>query len=173
MASIYYLSHDVRAQAAKAARPRARRRAKVVGDADQGATCWAGAITGPFDELPAWHEADAEHRVIAWDEVSAAEGTGIVHIAPGCGREDFALSKSIRLPVLAPVDESGVYRRRLRLADGRCHVVPRWRAPIFDNLTREGLFLPDRVLPARLPALLALRDRTDLPAGGRVVHLDG
>ena len=38
------------------------------------------------------------HRVIAWDEVSAAEGTGIVHIAPGCGKEDFALSKANDLP---------------------------------------------------------------------------
>ena len=66
--------------------------------------------TGPFDELPAWQRAGAEHRVIAWDEVSADEGTGIVHIAPGCGREDFALSKEHRgLPVLAPLDESGVY----------------------------------------------------------------
>ena len=33
------------------------------------------------------------HRVIAWDAVSEAEGTGIVHIAPGCGKEDFALGK--------------------------------------------------------------------------------
>ncbi len=72
--------------------------------------------TGPFDELPA---AEAvEHSVIAWDEVSATEGTGIVHIAPGCGREDFALSKDHQLPALAPVDESGVYLGWLRLAHG-------------------------------------------------------
>src|SRR5579884_3300986 len=55
---------------------------------------------GPFDELPA--EQGIVHRVIAWDEVSAAEGTGIVHIAPGCGKEDFALSKTNDLPVVAP-----------------------------------------------------------------------
>ncbi len=35
------------------------------------------------------------------------EGTGIVHIAPGCGSEDFDLGKAVGLPVLAPVDESG------------------------------------------------------------------
>jgi isoleucyl-tRNA synthetase len=29
--------------------------------------------------------------VIAWDDVSLDEGTGIVHIAPGCGGEDFEL----------------------------------------------------------------------------------
>jgi isoleucyl-tRNA synthetase len=60
---------------------------------------------GPFDNLPA---AEAvEHRVIPWDEVSLEEGTGIVHIAPGCGAEDFELSRVHDLPVLMPVDESG------------------------------------------------------------------
>jgi isoleucyl-tRNA synthetase len=62
---------------------------------------------GPFDELPA--EQGVPHMVIPWKEVSATEGTGIVHIAPGCGREDFALSKEFNLPVLAPVDQFGVY----------------------------------------------------------------
>ena len=62
---------------------------------------------GPFDELPA--EQGAVHTVIPWKEVSATEGTGIVHIAPGCGREDFALSKEFNLPVIAPVDQFGVY----------------------------------------------------------------
>ena len=45
---------------------------------------------GPFDELPAAE--GVEHRVIAWSEVSATEGTGIVHIAPGCGKEASARS---------------------------------------------------------------------------------
>ncbi|HEV2108696.1 MAG TPA: isoleucine--tRNA ligase [Thermomicrobiales bacterium] len=63
--------------------------------------------TGPFDELPAGE--GVSHRVIAWDDVNAAEGTGIVHIAPGCGKEDFALSKEHDLPVIAPIDEFGVY----------------------------------------------------------------
>ncbi|MBA2519678.1 MAG: class I tRNA ligase family protein, partial [Chloroflexia bacterium] len=62
---------------------------------------------GPFDELPA--ERAVEHRVIAWTDVDAAEGTGIVHIAPGCGKEDFALSKEFGLPVIAPINEFGVY----------------------------------------------------------------
>lgn len=62
---------------------------------------------GPADDLPS--QQDVEHRVIAWDEVSAEEGTGIVHIAPGCGAEDFALSSKHGLPVIAPVDEFGVF----------------------------------------------------------------
>jgi isoleucyl-tRNA synthetase len=60
---------------------------------------------GPFDDLPA--VAGVEHRVIPWEEVSLEEGTGIVHIAPGCGPEDFELSRVHDLPVLTPVDEAG------------------------------------------------------------------
>ena len=60
---------------------------------------------GPFDTLAPGVE--VEHRVIPWDDVDLATGTGIVHIAPGCGAEDFELSRVHGLAVLAPVDESG------------------------------------------------------------------
>src|SRR5436190_2603516 len=60
---------------------------------------------GPFDHLPA--AVGIEHRVAAWDEVSLDEGTGIVHIAPGAGQEDFDLGRREGLPVLTPVDEAG------------------------------------------------------------------
>jgi isoleucyl-tRNA synthetase len=60
---------------------------------------------GPFDHLAAAH--GVEHRVVAWDEVSLDEGTGIVHIAPGAGQEDFELGRREGLPVLTPVDEAG------------------------------------------------------------------
>ena len=60
---------------------------------------------GPFDHLPA--VAGTEHCVIPWDDVTLDQGTGIVHIAPGCGGEDFELSKVHDLRVLMPVDESG------------------------------------------------------------------
>jgi isoleucyl-tRNA synthetase len=63
--------------------------------------------SGPFDELPA--EQGVVHTVVPWKDVSASEGTGIVHIAPGCGREDFGLSKEFNLAVIAPVDEFGNY----------------------------------------------------------------
>jgi isoleucyl-tRNA synthetase len=62
---------------------------------------------GPFDELPV--QQGIVHRVIAWDEVSDAEGTGIVHIAPGAGAEDFALSREHGLDVIAPLEEDGTY----------------------------------------------------------------
>jgi isoleucyl-tRNA synthetase len=60
---------------------------------------------GPFDHLPAVN--GVEHRVISWDEVSMDDGTGIVHIAPGCGGEDFELAGAHDLIILQPVDEAG------------------------------------------------------------------
>jgi isoleucyl-tRNA synthetase len=72
---------------------------------------------GPFDELPAAE--GVEHRVIAWDEVSDEEGTGIVHIAPGCGQEDFALSKANNLAVIDPIDEFGVFKPGFGWQSGR------------------------------------------------------
>ncbi len=47
---------------------------------------------GPFDTLAPG--AGVEHRVVPWDEVSLEDGTGIVHIATGCGGEDFELGRS-------------------------------------------------------------------------------
>ncbi|HZS23814.1 MAG TPA: class I tRNA ligase family protein, partial [Gaiellaceae bacterium] len=60
------------------------------------------AYEGPFDDIK-----PTPHRVIPWDDVSLDEGTGIVHIAPGCGSEDFELAQVHDLPVVMPVDESG------------------------------------------------------------------
>ena len=60
---------------------------------------------GPFDDLGPGGE--IEHSVVPWDEVSLEEGTGIVHIATGCGGEDFELGRALGLPVLTPVDEAG------------------------------------------------------------------
>ncbi|HET8752397.1 MAG TPA: isoleucine--tRNA ligase [Gaiellaceae bacterium] len=71
----------------------------------QGSELVGWAYQGPFDDLPPG--AAVEHRVIPWDEVTMDEGTGIVHIAPGAGSEDFELSLEHGLPVLQPVDESG------------------------------------------------------------------
>jgi isoleucyl-tRNA synthetase len=78
------------------------------GDFDEvltGAEMVGWRYDGPFDVLGPGGSVD--HRVIGWDEVSLEEGTGIVHIAPGCGEEDFAQGRLNDLPVLSPVDEAG------------------------------------------------------------------
>ena len=61
---------------------------------------------GPFDNLTI--QKDVIHKVIPWEEVGD-EGTGIVHIAPGAGKEDYALGKKYNLTTIAPIDDSGDY----------------------------------------------------------------
>jgi isoleucyl-tRNA synthetase len=59
----------------------------------------------PFEDFAA--TSDTEHVIVAWDEVTMDQGTGIVHIAPGAGSEDFELGQQMGLDVLMPVDGSG------------------------------------------------------------------
>ncbi len=63
---------------------------------------------GPWDELAP--QLTVPRRIVAWEEVAEAEGTGIVHIAPGSGAEDFELGQEEGLPALSIIDGEGVYR---------------------------------------------------------------
>jgi isoleucyl-tRNA synthetase len=51
---------------------------------------------------------DYVHAVVVSDTV-AKENTGIVHIAPGHGPEDFEIGKEYKLPVFCPVDGKGMF----------------------------------------------------------------
>jgi isoleucyl-tRNA synthetase len=135
--AIYYLSSDV-VPKLKKLRGREHGEATVVGTLP-GSEMVGWRYAGPFDELTAWQRTGAEHQVVAWDEVSAEEGTGIVHIAPGCGREDFAIAKEHPgMPVLAPVDESGVYVEGYDWLTGQR--VADIARPIFESLKEKGYF---------------------------------
>ncbi len=95
---------------------------------------------GPFDDLPIVRKMNVPnaHRVIVWDEVGEEEGTGIVHIAPGCGAEDFALGKRDNLPVIAPLDEGGIYIDGFDWLTGQ-HVTE-VKDPIVEMLKVKGRF---------------------------------
>ena len=67
------------------------------------------------------------HRVIAWEEVSEGEGTGIVHIAPGCGAEDHALGhEHSACPPLPRWRKSGNYLDGFGEWSGMRSVHERW-----------------------------------------------
>jgi isoleucyl-tRNA synthetase len=110
--------------------------------------------TGPFDELPAAQQAGGHtqlselvkditltaqeaHQVIVWDAVGETEGTGIVHIAPGCGAEDFQLGKQYGLPLVAPLEDEGHFVDGFGWLSGM-HV-SEVSEPIFEDLKRKGL----------------------------------
>jgi len=49
------------------------------------------------------------HRVWHADYVSMEEGTGIVHLAPAYGEEDYVLSRESKFPFVSIIDENGFY----------------------------------------------------------------
>ncbi len=70
-----------------------------------------------FPELPAL--SGFAHRIVAWEDVDAEEGTGVVHIAPGCGAEDFSLGQREGLPQVMPVDDLGIFLQGFGFFSGK------------------------------------------------------
>jgi isoleucyl-tRNA synthetase len=102
---------------------------------------------GPFDDLPA--QEGVVHRVIPWDEVALDEGTGIVHIAPGAGGEDFELSRVHGLPVLAPIDESGRFLPGYGAFEGKS--TDEVAKPVTEALRERGLLVEAGTIVHRYP----------------------
>ncbi len=79
----------------------------------------AGGL-GPFGPTPGVNRTAVEcHRVIPWKEVSGTEGTGFVHIAPGCGAEDYVLGREHQLVNVAPLAETGEFIPGFAELEGR------------------------------------------------------
>ncbi len=102
---------------------------------------------GPFDDLP---PADGlEHRVIPWSEVSTEEGSGIVHIAPGCGKEDFDLGLEYELRVIAPLNDDGIYLDGFDWLTGKSALDV--SAGILADLKQKALILKQELYTHRYP----------------------
>ena len=77
--------------------------------------------------------------IILGDHVSAEEGTGAVHTAPGHGADDFVVGKRYGLQVLNPVGPNGVYLPDTEIFGGQYI----WKAnpAIIDLLRDRGVLL--------------------------------
>jgi isoleucyl-tRNA synthetase len=75
------------------------------------------------------------HRIWHADYVSMEEGTGIVHLAPAYGEEDYALSKENGFPFVSIIDENGFY------SEGEWKGQNVWEAnkPIAKELYQRGV----------------------------------
>ncbi|OGG16763.1 isoleucine--tRNA ligase [Candidatus Gottesmanbacteria bacterium RIFCSPHIGHO2_02_FULL_40_24] len=69
----------------------------------------------PYDDLPRVQQAQKEnpvtfHTTVDGSEiVVAGEGTGLLHVAPGAGKEDFDLGKKEKLPVISVIGDDASY----------------------------------------------------------------
>ncbi len=81
--------------------------------------------------------------------VTLEEGTGIVHIAPGHGEEDFTSGLEYRLPVIAPVDSRGRFTKEFPEFQGQ-HVFEANRG-IIDMLNAKGALVHEGVIEHAYP----------------------
>ena len=63
----------------------------------------------PLDTGSTWPQNDKIHTIYAADFVSHESGTGIVHIAPAYGEDDFELAKRHGISAFHVIDDNGYY----------------------------------------------------------------
>ena len=68
-----------------------------------------GKAYQPLDTGSTWPENDKIHTIYAADFVSHESGTGIVHIAPAYGEDDFGLAKHHGISAFHVIDDNGYY----------------------------------------------------------------
>ena len=68
-----------------------------------------GKAYQPLDTGSTWPENDKIHTIYAADFVSHESGTGIVHIAPAYGEDDFELGKANDIAPFHVIDDNGYY----------------------------------------------------------------
>ena len=135
--------------------------------------------------FPELKEQNFAHKIVAWEDVDAEEGSGAVHIAPGCGAEDFELGQKLGLPNVIPVDESGIFfddfgflagknttevadlvfdelkkRGKLYYTHKHMHRYPicwRCKNPLIFRLTKEWYIKADEIRPKLLEAVETVR----------------
>jgi isoleucyl-tRNA synthetase len=73
----------------------------------------------PLQVVPEPEERGAGWTVVAEEFVSAADGTGIVHMAPAFGADDYAAGQRHGLPMLNPIDGAGRFLPEVQLVGGQ------------------------------------------------------
>ena len=138
----------------------------------KGADMIGWAYEGPFDDLPAQQQAGGLpedetlgektgvscHRVIdggrdfkGSPHVVAGEGTGIVHIAPGCGDVDHHMGSEHQIVGIAPLGEDGCYVGGFGRFTGLEAIAPETAQVVLEDLKAKGLHVADEVYPHVYP----------------------
>ena len=93
-----------------------------------------------FDFFRSYQEQGA-FKVISGDFVSIEDGTGVVHIAPGFGQDDFEVCRAYdeNFPIVCPVDEAGKFTPEASGYQGR-HVFET-NDDIINTLKERGLLV--------------------------------
>ena len=127
---------------------------------------------GPFDDLPVQQQAGGYpvddkledrcgvscHKVIDGGRdsrgaahVVAGEGTGIVHIAPGCGDIDHKMGAEHGLVAIAPLKEDGTYGEGFGDFTGKEAITKETAELVFEKLKEKGLLVNVETYPHIYP----------------------
>lgn len=89
--------------------------------------------------FPELVEQNFVHKIVPWEQVDSTEGSTVVHIAPGCGAEDFELGLKHNLPQICPINEQGIMLENTGFVAGKktTEVVQ----DVVDRLSRDGKLL--------------------------------
>jgi isoleucyl-tRNA synthetase len=138
----------------------------------KGAEMVGWRYAGPFDDLPAQQKPGGYpeekslldksgvmcHRVIdggrdskGSPNVTAGEGTGIVHIAPGCGDVDHVIGKQLGLVGIAPLQEDGTFGDGFGPFSGKEAINPAVAELVFEELKKKGLLVYVETYPHIYP----------------------
>ncbi len=102
----------------------------------------AGELNGirylrPFDVVPVGAHEERAWTTVLEPFVTAEDGTGIVHLAPAFGADDYASGQRHGLPMLRPVDDAGRFEEPLPLVGGM--FVKDADPVLVEDLQRRGL----------------------------------
>jgi len=98
-----------------------------------------------LDVVPEPEDLQNGWTVVGEDFVKAGDGTGIVHMAPAFGADDYAAGQEHGLPMLNPIDASGTFNDSIQLVGGM--FVKDADPVIIEELeSRKALFYSGRVV---------------------------
>ncbi len=98
-------------------------------------------------DIPA--QEGVKHHIVEWGLVDSNSGSGVVHIAPGCGQEDFELGQELGVPSLSPLDTSGHFVEGYGFLTGKyAHEVADL---VIEHLEEKGLLFKTEVYEHSYP----------------------
>jgi isoleucyl-tRNA synthetase len=78
-----------------------------------------GVPYAPLFEYFADRRAQGAFKVISAEHVTTESGTGIVHMAPAYGEEDYIACRAVGIPIVNPVDDDGMFTQEVLDYAGR------------------------------------------------------
>ncbi len=83
---------------------------------------------------------DRDSMLVHADYVTLEDGTGVVHTAPGHGREDFETGQRYGITPLNPVDGRGYFTKEAGQFEG-LHILKQGNQAVIDALSENGMLL--------------------------------